>query len=591
MSKPVAIVVGVAVVAGAIWGFNAFKGSGQADEIEYRYAKLERGELVRSITSPGQLVALTQVDVKSKAGGIVTRLAVDEGAVVKAGDLIAIIDPRDTQALYDQASADADVARSRAEAARRNLDLSQANIENDIANAKTALESAKIRLRRAEIEAETRPTLVDASLATARAQLASAEESERRLNAVTIPQMRRDTAAAVSRTAADLDAAKKEFERQKDLLASGYVSGAAVQRAEAALAASQSAYDVARQRAQTLDAEVSALQEAEKQNVARARAALKEAEANRSQVPLAQRSLEEAKRAVEQAEIALKRAQDAKIQNQLRREEIVQAEASKVRSRVSLDNAKVQLDSTTVVAPRDGVVTMKYIEEGTIIPPGTSTFSQGTSIVQISDVTTMFVDCAVDEADVSQVQQGQRVRIVLEAFPGKTSEGVVERVNPSATTTNNITAVKVRVRVLPGAKVPLLPGLSANCEFITLSKPNVLIAPAQAVLNEDGKSYVRIKTADPLKPEKREVKVGESGNDGIEILSGIEEGEEIVVAEINLTEMRDRQRRMEEALRGGGLAGGQGQQPRSRASGGGTAGAAGGAGGARAGAGPGGGGR
>jgi HlyD family secretion protein len=588
MSKPVAIVVGIAVVAAAIWGYNVYKGSSQADEVEYRYAKLERGELVRSITSPGQLVALTQVDVKSKAGGIVTRLAVDEGAVVKAGDLIAIIDPRDTQALYDQASADADVARSRAEAARRNLDLTQANIENDIANAKAALESAKIRLRRAEIEAETRPTLVDASLATARAQLASAEEAERRLNAVTIPQMRRDTTAAVSRTAADLDAARKEFERQKDLLASGYVSGASVQRAEAALAASQSAYDVARQRAQTLDAEIGALLEAEKQNVARARASLKEAEANRSQVPLAQRSLEEAKRAVEQAEIALKRAQDAKIQNQLRREEIVQAEASKVRSRVSLDNAKVQLDSTTVVAPRDGVVTMKYIEEGTIIPPGTSTFSQGTSIVQISDVTTMFVDCAVDEADVSQVREGQRVRIVLEAFPGQTSEGVVERVNPSATTTNNITAVKVRVRVLPGAKVPLLPGLSANCEFVTLSKPNVLIAPAQAVMNEDGKSYVRIKTADPLKPEKREVKIGETGNDGVEILSGLEEGEEIVVAEINLTEMRDRQRRMEEALRGGGLAGGQGQQPRSRASGGGTAGAAGGAGGARAGAGGGG---
>ncbi len=588
MSKPVAIVVGVAVVAGAIWGFNAFKGSGQADEIEYRYAKLERGELIRSITSPGQLVALTQVDVKSKAGGIVTRLAVDEGAVVKAGDLVAIIDPRDTQALYDQASADADVARSRAEAARRNLDLTQANIENDIANAKAALESAKIRLRRAEIEAETRPTLVDASLATARAQVASAEEAERKLNAVTIPQMRRDASSAVSRTAADLDAAKKEFERQKDLLASGYVSGAAVQRAEAALASAQSAYDVARQRAQTLDAEIGALQEAEKQNVARARASLKEAEANRSQVPLAQRSLEEAKRAVEQAEIALKRAQDAKIQNQLRREEIVQAEASKVRSRVSLDNAKVQLDSTTVVAPRDGVVTMKYIEEGTIIPPGTSTFSQGTSIVQISDVTTMFVDCAVDEADVSQVQQGQRVRIVLEAFPGQTSEGVVERVNPSATTTNNITAVKVRVRVLPGAKVPLLPGLSANCEFITLSKPNVLLAPAQAVMNEDGKSYVRIKTADPLKPEKREVKVGETGNDGIEILSGVEEGEEIVVAEINLTDMRDRQRRMEEALRGGGLAGGQqGNRPTSRASGGATGGTAGA--GARAGAGGGGG--
>ncbi|MCL6549034.1 MAG: HlyD family efflux transporter periplasmic adaptor subunit, partial [Alicyclobacillus sp.] len=83
--------------------------------------------------------------------------------------------------------------------------------------------------------------------------------------------------------------------------------------------------------------------------------------------------------------------------------ELQAADAAIVRSEVARDNARVQLESTSLVAPRDGVVILKYVEEGTIIPPGTSVFSEGTSIVQIADVTKMYVEVFVDEADVGQV--------------------------------------------------------------------------------------------------------------------------------------------------------------------------------------------
>lgn len=564
MNKAIVGIIGVAVIGGIGWAVVKMRGSDGEAEIEYRYTPVSKGELVRSNNAPGVLEALTQVDVKSKAGGIVTKLVVDEGSVVKAGDLIAIIDPRDTQALYDQAAADVRTATSRATAARQNLSLTEANLENDILNAKAALEAARIRLQRAQLEYAAKPTVSEAGVATAKATLDSAAASQRRFNDVTAPQMRRDAEGSVNRTKAELDTAQAEYERQQDLLKDGYVAGAAVDRARSQLESARAAYATARQKLNTLDEEVRSLAESERMTVKRAEAALREAEANKSQVPISEKSLQEAQRAVTQAEVALKRAQDAKIQANLRREEIAQAVAGSVRSKVSLDNAKVQLDSTTVVAPRAGVVTMKYIEEGTIIPPGTSTFSQGTSIAQISDVTTMFVECAVDEADIAQVRQGQDVRITLEAFPGKPIMGKVERVNPAAETTNNITAIKVRVKVLPTDKVALMPGLNANCEFITLFKPDVIIIPGQAILREEGKSYVRVKSSDPKKPEKREVKLGETGNDGVEILDGLKVGEEIVIAEINLTEMKDRQQRMQEAMQGGGLTGNRPAGPNNR---------------------------
>jgi hypothetical protein len=248
----------------------------------------------------------------------------------------------------------------------------------------------------------------------------------------------------------------------------------------------------------------------------------------------------------------------------------VSAQASTKRNQVAVQNAKVQLDSTTVVAPRDGVVTKKYLEEGTIIPPGTSTFAQGTSLVQISDVTQLYVECAVDEADIASVRDGQKVRIVTEAFPGEFLDGEVTRVNPAADTANNITAIKVRVRLKPQDKVKITPGMNATCEFITLDKPDVLIAPAQAVKTTGpGKATVRVKAGEKLPPTEKSIEIGETGNDGVEVLSGLKEGEEVVTAEINVAELRDTQKKMQEAQQGGGLAGGGPQGGRRPGGGGG----------------------
>jgi HlyD family secretion protein len=558
------LVIGsIVVVSLLLGGFIVFRsGASDAAEIEYRYAPASKGELVRSISATGQVVALTAVDVKSKAGGKIVRLAVDEGTVVKKGDLIAEIDPSDTQAVYEQARADLQSAQARADQARNNYRLQIASGRTAIADAQAALESAKSRLRRAELEATRQPTLSTAGVTTAEANLAAAKEGRDKYQNVEAPQLRRDAEGNLARTSAELEAAQAEFERQTDLLKRGYVSQAAVDRAKSSLEAARASFETAKQRQATIERQIAAEMKTLALDVDRAQAQLNQAKAGTSDIQVSKQAVIEARQAVRQAEIDLQQAKDNLINNQIRQSEVQSAQAGTVRSRVSVDNAKVQLDSTTVVAPRDGVVTLKYLEEGTIIPPGTSTFAQGTSIVQISDVTRMFVDCTVDEADVGEVREGQQVRILTEAYPGQRLEGVVRRVSPSAVTANNITSVKVRVEVLSKSRSKLLPGLSATCEFLTLVKPGVLIVPSQAVQREGDNSYVKVKSAatssgEQAEPRRREVQVGEMGNNGVEILSGLEEGEEIVIAELDLKALRETQERMLEAQQGGGLAGGQ----------------------------------
>src|SRR5947199_6095368 len=98
MKRTLIILVPLLLLAFATWAFIFKKGSDGPGDVEYRYAPAQMGEIIQSISATGQLVALTTVDVKSKAGGKVEKLAVDEGSIVKKGDLIATIDPSDTQA-------------------------------------------------------------------------------------------------------------------------------------------------------------------------------------------------------------------------------------------------------------------------------------------------------------------------------------------------------------------------------------------------------------------------------------------------------------------------------------------------------------
>ncbi|MBL8040721.1 MAG: efflux RND transporter periplasmic adaptor subunit, partial [Chthonomonas sp.] len=525
-------------------------------EIEYKYAKISKGELIRSMTANGTLVAMTSVDVKSKAGGKVIKLAVDEGQIVKKGDLIALIDPSDTQATFDQASADLQSTQSRVQQSMANLDVQRSNARSAVRDAEIAVKSAQIRYDRALLQESTQPELTKNDVASAAANLQSQRQALRELETATLPQARRDAQVALDRTKAEFDAAKANERRQRDLLAKGYVSVATVEAATSAMESARAAYESSKIRMENLDAQQEAQRASQLARVSDADAAYRKALANQSQIKITKQNADESAQAVAQAKSDLDKARANLASIRASEADLASARASIVRNRVAVKNAKVQLDSTTVVAPRDGVVTQKYLEEGTIIPPGTSTFSQGTSLVQLSDVSRIFVDCLVDEADISQVEVGQKVRILLQAFPHRPLKGEVSRVSPAALTANNITTVKVRVEVRPAKGVEMMPGMTATCEFITFEKSDVLVLPSQALNRKDGETTVKIKDAKGT-PKVVKVKVGETGNDGVELLEGLKAGDEVVVAEIDLDKMRALQKKMEEAQQGGGLAGGR----------------------------------
>jgi HlyD family secretion protein len=547
------------------WWFF-LKGSGNGTEdVTYRTAEVERGNIVQSFNATGVLQPLTVVDVKSKAGGEVVDLAVEEGTVLKKGDLVARIDPRDTKAIFEQAVADLTSTQARKNQINFQLQMQITTSATDVKNAESQLRAAKIQLLTLEARAKAQPSLTAAAISQASAAYEVATKDLDLIRQVTIPETRAEVRGQVDSAKSALDAALANRDRNTRLLAKGYVS---VQAAEAAEATYQSAlanHRNAQERQRNLEENLRyQLTQAEARQ-RQAMASLQSARANSIEVGATARELQEARENVQQAETAVVRAKANTKQVNVARNELRAADAAIIRSRVERDNAKVQLDSTTVVSPRDGVVILKYLEEGTIIPPGTSVFSEGTSIVQIADVSKMYVEVQVDEADIAAVKPGQQVSVRLESEPQTPLKGRVTRVNPGAVTADGVTQVKVRVEVQGDGKVKLMPGLNASCEFIQREKKDVLMVPAQAIKREGAKAMIEV-MPEANKPAMKEIKVGTSGNGMIEVLSGLTEGEVIVTSKIDNKQIEEQQRRMEEAaqqrnpMSGPGMGGGGGRR-------------------------------
>lgn len=528
------------------WWFFLRDGGDGTDGVTYRTAEAKVGTIVQSFNATGVLQPLTVVDVKSKAGGEVVELAVEEGTVLKRGDLVARIDPRDTQAIYEQAVADLSSTEARKRQNELQLQMQITQSASGLRSAESQLKAAQLNLATLEARAGAQPSLTEAAISQAQSSYDLATRDLDLLRDVTIPETRASVRGDLERARADLDAATANRTRHRNLLAKGFVSAQAAEQSETAYAAAVATHRNALERSNNLEDSLRVqLQQAEARQ-RQATATLQSARANSIEVGTSVRALEQAREQVKQAEASLAQAKANQRQVDVARSELRAADAAIIRSRVERDNAKVQLDSTTVVSPRDGVVILKYLEEGTIIPPGTSVFSEGTSIVQIADVSKMYVEVEVDEADIASVKEGQKVRVRLESEPTKPLEGVVSRINPAAETDGGLTQVKVRVEVEAAEGVQLMPGLNAACEFIQMEKPEVLIVPEQAVKREEGKTMIEV-MAQPNKPVMREVETGESGNGMVEIVSGIEEGDIVVTSKIDQAQIEEQQRRMEEA--------------------------------------------
>jgi HlyD family secretion protein len=156
------------------------------------------------------------------------------------------------------------------------------------------------------------------------------------------------------------------------------------------------------------------------------------------------------------------------------------ARSQVVNSQVAVDNARIQLEDTDVRAPITGTILEKDVERGTVIASATSNVSGGTTLLKMADLNQVQVQTLVDETDIGKVQPGQRATVTVDAYPNRPFSGTVVKIEPQATTNQNVTMFPVVVRI--GNEQGLLrPGMNSEVEIHVGQRDSVLAVPTAAL--------------------------------------------------------------------------------------------------------------
>ena len=220
-------------------------------------------------------------------------------------------------------------------------------------------------------------------------------------------------------------------------------------------------------------------------------------------------------------------------------------------SEASVFKAKTNLGYATIYSTIDGVVVSRAVEEGQTVA---ASFSTPTLFTIANDLTKMRVIANVDEADIGQVKEGQRVTFTVDTYPDDIFNGEVVQVRLEATTTSNVVTYEVVVNA-PNPDLKLMPGLTANITIYTLEENNVLTVPLKAFRFEpteeiteqvpnltigeptkagNGEKVVWVENNNNL--QAKTVTVGV--NDGINAIvkSGLQEGDVVVMGTAEVKE-------------------------------------------------------
>ena len=220
------------------------------------------------------------------------------------------------------------------------------------------------------------------------------------------------------------------------------------------------------------------------------------------------------------------------------------------------DRDKINLSYARIYSPIDGIILSRAVDEGQTVA---ASFSTPTLFTIANDLTQMRVEAKVDEADIGKIADGQRVEFTVDAFPVKKFSGLVTEIRLKPVTSANVVTYTVIITA-PNPDKILMPGMTANASFFVTERKDILLVPSKSIQfspdmeaiakynqsvggsnpspnnsdwgkesqTDNADKIVWIKEGLIVHPQK--VKVGVTDEIHYEVLSGLNEGDEVVVS-------------------------------------------------------------
>jgi HlyD family secretion protein len=240
------------------------------------------------------------------------------------------------------------------------------------------------------------------------------------------------------------------------------------------------------------------------------------------------------KSVVEDAEknyqLALNKQMSAQRNLVVSRAEIAKAEAQVAQAKASLENAEEDLRNSTIISPITGLVLSRDVNVGDAVSSILVMGSQATLLFSLGDISEVYVQGKVDEADIGKVYMGQPARIVVESFKDKKFIGKVTKISPLGKEKDNVTTFEVRVSI-SNPTGELKANMSANAEIVLEEKKSVVMVPeASLIYDKDRNASVESPDAKAENGRKKiPVKLGISNGVKTEIVSGVNEKQKVIL--------------------------------------------------------------
>ena len=181
---------------------------------------------------------------------------------------------------------------------------------------------------------------------------------------------------------------------------------------------------------------------------------------------------------------------------------------------------------TNILAPFDGIVTWRYADPGALIQAGTSSDTQSLPLVRVSDNYVLRLDFPVSVDYVKDIQVGDLVEVQVESSADKSFIGKITRFTDKVAEDTRTMMVEMEV---PNQDLALIPGMYAAVVLKVEKRPDVLVVPIQAVVGGKNPQVFIVTSKNEI--EEREVTLGLETSDKYEVLSGLNEGDMVVVGD------------------------------------------------------------
>ncbi|MFA6306840.1 MAG: efflux RND transporter periplasmic adaptor subunit [Patescibacteria group bacterium] len=573
-------IIGLLIIIAATGAYFIFN---KKPKIEYTTAKIERGNLIQTVSETGMVKANKEIDLNFTINGKIANIFAGVGDKVKKDQILAELDSSDLLLKEREATASLQVAQANlakllAGSTASELAVSQASADQ----AKTAYVSALNELEKIKNTVNENITQAEKSLSdlylTSGETITSYQQAVKNYKAVALTTI--EAKISVAANALDnintilnddgaeyllgagdfslIDATEKDYLSANTALtkarasqAGGNISQAAADTLDAlnktfsALKNCYNLLEVSIVGASFTQAELDAYKttiSAQQTNVSAGIASVQTAQNNlndsvnnlNNAILAAKNALATAKvtgaqqNAAAQAKVdtyykawLVAEAQLSQIKAGARSQDINLYQAQVNQAQASLGLVRNQINNNIIKAPLDGTITKKNYEAG-------EQFSSAKPVFSLLGMNNFEIEVDVSEADITKVAVNDQAEITLDAFGEDVKfYGQVSFIEPAETVIQDVIYYKVKIN-FDGKEKDIKSGMTANANITTAKKDNVLIVPSRAVIEKNGSGkFARVLILEEVKEVP--VTIGLRGDNGlVEILSGLNEGDIVV---------------------------------------------------------------